>query len=468
MAKRKVSNKIVNKKVKPIKKERIIKKPIHNSSIWHIVIGILALIAIIIIIILAIPKESSPQVVPVTPEDALGTDTTTEVPITVQPPSSAVPDDDANTNAGGGSNGGSSGSGSDEEDELTETGSKCANWFGNNLNWEEITVATQIGNSGPWGLMKNDECTEAIIGDQGIYSCAVSFEEGGFAPCAGDCKDGNCLSCTDCEETTGEYSCADTIDNDGDGTVDCADEDCNEQLCDQNSYCSDGGCVEEAEGCSYVDTDGGNNHFVQGTCDDGKAIIYTDHCQDENILIEYWLGEGDACYEGCQGGSTLFYCPSLGNGWSCNNGACVLAEGNCEFTDDDGGIDLEVKGICDDGKAFINTDSCSNYITLTEYNLDIENPCVEGCTSNEYTCPVLCEDGACVEETTVASNSFCSDYCKFQKAASYKTGLCLAYNDQGAMSKENACANIGPFTYESNSEGKCHVNNICCCVAGIQ
>ena len=473
MAKHKVSNKKVrteSMKKESTKKEPIKKEPINNRSIWHIVLGILALIAIIVIIILSIPKESPDQRIgPTTPEgivdDSTQTDTTTETE-TKQPSSSTVVDKDESkkSTGGGGSSGGSGSSDSgDDTSKPAEAALKCANWFGNNLNWEEITVATQIGNSGPWGLMNDNECTEAIIGEQGVYSCALYIEDQGYASCAGDCKDGSCLPCTNCVEDVAEFSCADTIDNDGDGTVDCLDNDCEAELCAQNSYCQNNKCVEEVEVCSYVDTDGGKDHLVKGTCDDGKAMLYTDYCKDENILVEYWLGEGDACYDGCQGGSTLFYCPSLGNGWGCNSGACVLAGGACDFTDSDGGMIPNIVGTCDDGKAMLYTDVCSDYRTLTEYRLHPSEPCTEGCIPGSYFCSVLCEDGACVTETTKTENVQCSDYCKAKRTTNYETGVCVNYNIQGAISKEQTCINSDYLLYESGSEGKCHAESICCC-----
>ena len=470
MTKHKISNKKAKKE--SIKREPTKKEPINSRSIWHIVLGILALAAIIVIIILAIPKESPDhKVIPVVPEETVDIDdqidTTTETE-TKQPSSSTVVDKNKST---GGSSGGSSGSSDSSSDDTTkpaEVALKCANWFGNNLNWEEITVATKIGDSGPWGLMNNNECTKEIIGEQGIYSCALYLEGQGYASCAGDCKDGSCLPCTGCVEDVSEFSCADKIDNEGDGKIDCLDSDCEAKLCAQNSYCQNNECVEEkAEVCSYVDTDGGNDHFVQGTCDDGKAMVYTDHCQDENILIEYWLGEGDACYDGCQGGSTLFYCPSLGNGWSCNSGACVLAEGACEFTDSDGGWTPNIQGTCDDGKAMVYTDVCSGYRSLTEYRLHPSEPCTDGCVSGSYTCSVLCENGACVSETTKIANLECSDYCKARRSPNYETGVCVNYNAQGAVGPEQTCSGNDYLSYESESNGKCGTGTICCCATEL-
>ena len=54
MAKRKASNNKVKPKLTKIESTK--KEPITTRAIWHIVIGILALVAIVVIIILAIPK----------------------------------------------------------------------------------------------------------------------------------------------------------------------------------------------------------------------------------------------------------------------------------------------------------------------------------------------------------------------------------------------------------------------------
>jgi len=457
MAKTKISNKKI--KTKSIKKE-----PINSRSIWHIILGILALAIIVVIMILAIPKENPEQrVIPVAPEDKVDTEDqtdTTPKTETKQPSSSVVVDKKKNTEGTSGGSSGSSDSNTDGNTAPEESLLKCANWFGNNLNWEEITVATQLGNSGPWGLMNNNECTEEIIGDQGVYSCALSFEEGGFSGCAGDCKDGKCLPCEDCVENVAEFSCADTIDNDGDGTIDCLDDDCNTLICAENSYCQENVCVEEVEECSYVDTDGGNNHLVKGTCDDGKAIVYTDYCQDGETLVEYWLGIGEACYDGCQGGSTLFYCPSLGNGWECSEGACV-EESPCEFSDTDGGFETPVKGTCTGSDGLDYVDICEDN-KLIEYFPGPENECDSSCGGISLNCDFGCGDGVCLPDPDEQCREFCTG---IQLKESYIDGSCI---DRHGNTAEITCTAEG-HTYEIPPSRKCtDTADACCCIGELE
>ena len=77
---------------------------------------------------------------------------------------------------------------------------------------------------------------------------------------------------------------------------------------------------------------------------------------------------------------------------------------------------------------------------------------------------MICEDGACVSETTKPENLECSDYCQARRSPSYNTGVCVNYNDQGAVGPEQTCSNNGYLSYQTGSEGNCNAGNICCCV----
>ena len=67
---------------------------------------------------------------------------------------------------------------------------KCANWFGNELDWAKIPYQ-QIGDS-PWGATPCG-CYEQVK-TYGDYSCAVQVDEFEFISCDGrDCKDGACV-----------------------------------------------------------------------------------------------------------------------------------------------------------------------------------------------------------------------------------------------------------------------------------
>jgi len=66
----------------------------------------------------------------------------------------------------------------------------CANWFGNNLNWDNIPFQEMA----PWGLTPQG-CTEAIVEPYGEYSCATyDNNANSFQVCSGDCFDGVCVN----------------------------------------------------------------------------------------------------------------------------------------------------------------------------------------------------------------------------------------------------------------------------------
>jgi hypothetical protein len=331
-------------------KKSIKKKPsslLNNKKmIWQLTLGILTLIILTVIIISAIQEEPAP--IPAADEPSVDESSSEEnVETTTEPGESTADTESQKTveenktedkKSTGGGGGGDSG---DEESVPEETWPKCANWFGNGINWEEVTVATHTEGSGPWGLMNDNECTEEIIGDQGVYSCALTFEAGGYVSCAGDCNEGECLPCDDCTEFFSDDSCADTFDNDGDNTIDCADNDCEGQVCTEDSICQDNSCVES---CDFEDTDGGLESSVKGTCTGSNGLDYVDICEDNN-LIEYFpstecisacSGIGINCDFGCSEGACLpdpdkecrDFCTGIAKKEPYLDGACIDRHGN--------------------------------------------------------------------------------------------------------------------------------------------
>jgi len=74
------------------------------------------------------------------------------------------------------------------------TGTVCINWFGNNLDWENIPFESMADNS-PWGFTPNG-CTEATVEPYGVYACATYDYSSGspqIKMCNGDCFDGVCV-----------------------------------------------------------------------------------------------------------------------------------------------------------------------------------------------------------------------------------------------------------------------------------
>jgi len=79
-----------------------------------------------------------------------------------------------------------------ELDAADTIGTVCVNWFGNNLDWDNIPFESMD----PWGFTP-EGCTEAIVEPYGEYSCATYDYSEDASPsiqkCNGDCFDGVCV-----------------------------------------------------------------------------------------------------------------------------------------------------------------------------------------------------------------------------------------------------------------------------------
>jgi len=92
----------------------------------------------------------------------------------------------------------------------------CANWFGNNLNWDNIPFQEMA----PWGLTPQG-CTEAIVEPYGEYSCATyDSSTNSFQTCNGDCFDGVCVNGYATQEPT--VVCYPGTAQDGTNCIPCA------------------------------------------------------------------------------------------------------------------------------------------------------------------------------------------------------------------------------------------------------
>lgn len=278
------------------------------------------------------------------------------------------------------------------------------------------------------------------------------------------------------------------------------------------------------EDCGYLEGDNGNEAFTKSYCDDKKAVVKQDICQDENILIEYVLG---TCEQGCK--QILVNCASLGN-YSCLNGACVLKNSSVIAEKPGAGL-YQIKGSCTENDVVIGTDSCVSQYILREW-FAINN----SCTYHDYNCTDIylkydgtekyCEDGRCAQkavdsddrddefaagtckdyielaaevvhsdicarETDVIEwyidadspakcssktiecahgclngacvdigDSDCESACKSISRSTYNYGFCTSYLSGGALSQSATCSAKGAF-YESLSG--CDRNYICCC-----
>ncbi|MFW5920379.1 MAG: hypothetical protein ACOCUS_00965 [Polyangiales bacterium] len=135
--------------------------------------------------------------------------------------------------------------------------------------------------------------------------CETDSDCGGGACVVAQCIDGECFEMPGAGGT--ETDCTDGVDNDCDGDIDCADDDCLGAACDDGNACTeDDVCTEEGScGGSMVDCDDGNPCTddscdpVEGCvstpnsagCDDGLFCNGMDSCSDGTCSVH----AGDPC-----------------------------------------------------------------------------------------------------------------------------------------------------------------------------
>jgi len=119
----------------------------------------------------------------------------------------------------------------------------CANWFGNNLNWDNIPFQEMA----PWGLTPQG-CTEAIVEPYGEYSCATyDNSTNSFQSCNGDCADGVCVNGYATQEPS--FVCYPGTVQDGTNCIPCAAGSYNANVggvcipCPAGTYTSESGSV---------------------------------------------------------------------------------------------------------------------------------------------------------------------------------------------------------------------------------
>jgi len=168
-----------------------------------------------------------------------------------------------------------------------------------------------------------------------------------------DCEESECDGFTGpdgglCEYAV-EVTCNDGLDNDGDGSEDCYDSDCDGvvggpggELCeyDLELTCTDGfdndgnGVIDldDTDGCAVcADTDGGYDTAVVGSVT-GTSYLdeqidsssgWTDFCTGDGELVEYWCHDSTEAYPGYAYGELV----DCGSGYECSGGICVESAG---------------------------------------------------------------------------------------------------------------------------------------------
>jgi len=222
----------------------------------------------------------------------------------------------------------------------------------------ECGTADDCGGANPycqWGLLHQNIC------DRGI--CNVSRIDCGNSNPPQECSEGRCVN---------KENCWDLRDNDGDGRIDCVDDDCFDYIDCNYHECGN------ADDCGLRNPSCQGNVLVENACWTGKCIISRYNCDEDHFICR----DGRCVINRCTIDSE---CPT---NKVCENGACVGKE--CITVEDCGGRD----------------EMC-----IIDYSLDEDytqfNECGPNgrCIVGNYYCPSnsFCRDGECVwgECTTV-------------------------------------------------------------------
>ncbi len=217
------------------------------------------------------------------------------------------------------------------------------------------------------------------------------------------CDGGTCRSDKSCGPANGEVLCGDGVDNDLDGLTDCADPDCNTQMCDggtvvcqQSFSCGSGSCTGQNVPCNPP----------AGTCLTGGSCSEPTGCS-------FTVGTvGSDC----------------GNGQSCvADGGCVPAETGALCAD---GLDNDHDGLTDCADPGCGGKVC-----------DGGNTCTSGATCSGSSCTggtsTMCNmpPGECFDVTTCQSGVGC--------VYPVRSGAC----DGGTCQSDGGCARAATFPY---------------------
>lgn len=155
-----------------------------------------------------------------------------------------------------------------------------------------------------------------------------------------------------------------------------------------------------------TDSDGGINYYTKG-----EVVVCTFYESDLGggggcgALVDYCSGDvlTEGYCEGTSSKSVKYTCP-----YGCTNGACIETQitttttpTNKTCTDSDGGLDYYTKGTASVCTYTGQGVGCINWHDRCRSNTLLEESYCEGNDrkSVEYTCPILCTDGACQNYT---------------------------------------------------------------------
>lgn len=180
--------------------------------------------------------------------------------------------------------------------------------------------------------------------------------------------------------------------------------------CGQGYECKAGACVEKPPEITCTETDSGNDVYAQGTTtletEGKKTQSETDYCSDSTHIKEYYC-DGTELKVNHQHG---LLCPS---GYSCLDGACVVAKGDCSDSD---GTSITAKGTVTWTATWGN-----DLIGYHQQQFSISDECADENNVNEAVCDpatgigvydkkacasgFACVDGACAQIVRICADS---------------------------------------------------------------
>ncbi|HEY8429527.1 MAG TPA: hypothetical protein VIL20_14175 [Sandaracinaceae bacterium] len=241
------------------------------------------------------------------------------------------------------------------------------------------------------------QCPSPVPCGDGLCSEGVCFVRVDDARCGAneqcDLRDG-CVLRPDADAGPGcppvETACADGIDDDCDGAIDCADPDCDGASCDDGSACTEGDTCSEGE-CTgaAVECDDGNP-CTDDTCDPSTGCAHANNtvtCDDGNACTV-----NDTCNEGVCTGAAL----DCDDANPCTDDACDPATG-CTYTNN--------TNDCDNGFWCDGPDRCSGGTCLAVG----PSPCPAFCNESAMACEECRTDSDC-GSPTYGAWSACGGY----------------------------------------------------------
>lgn len=274
--------------------------------------------------------------------------------------------------------------------------------------------------------------------------------------------------------STTEISCANGIDEDGDGYTDCADGDCKQGNTSQNGFCCGSGCSINGGTC----VDASKSGF---TCTDGNCNTYSEACRNGELESSL-VCSGTSL--SCSGGSCEYgfgapqWCDEITpSDTACENSPGIYDELACEVSGTDCYYESELSCNAPSGCDEKLQDICSINIGFQcEWQSTYVDNAVEECESTTCGAISQCDEQLTGYEysscTTGGQNYFadkCSSSCQGTdrgdntcRSSAFATGCTAASNCNGLSTGAdlNTCNQVGQTYYEEECSSSCGYQDV--------